>query len=160
MEKTTEGVEGFGFATHLSIDTFESLCMNEMSLLKLFVKRFREEFNPTLFKMKEECVDIASLIGPLFYQKNTNVPLPSVDKKLFLKQFQLTELLELSEREKEVLFYISKGLFAIQIAELLHLSKRTVEHYTENIKNKLNCYSKAELIQKANTFLSLGYSLP
>lgn len=159
-EKAQDCVEGYGFASHLPSNTFESLCINEMPLLKLFVKKFREEFDPLICKMSEELVDIASLIGPTFYENNSNIQTSPIDRKLFLKQFQLSQILELSNREKEVLFLVSKGLFAVQIAEHLQLSKRTIEHYIENIKNKLNCFSKAELIQKANEFLSIGYSLP
>lgn len=160
LEKAKDGIEGYGFASHLPTNIFESLCINEMPLLKLFVKKFREEFNSILGKMSEELVDIASLIGPTFYEKNSGIQTSSIDRNLFLKQFHLSEIIELSHREKEVLFLVSKGLFAIQIADHLQLSKRTIEHYIENMKNKLNCYSKAELIQKANEFLSIGYSLP
>lgn len=160
LEKTKDGVEGYGFATHLPASTFESLCINEMPLLKLFMKKFREEFNPVIGKMSEDLVDIASLIGPTFFENDSTIQTSSIDRKLFLEQFRLAQILDLSTREKEVLFLISKGFFAVQIAEQLQLSKRTVEHYSENIKNKLNCFSKAELIQKAHEFLSLGYSLP
>lgn len=160
LEKGRDGVEGWGFASHLPIPTFESLCINEMPLLKFFVKKFREEFNSLFCKMSEDLVDIASLIGPTFYKNDSTIQTPPIKRKLFLKQFHLSQILELSNREKEVLFLVSKGLFAIQIADHLQLSKRTVEHYIENIKNKLNCFSKAELIQKANEFLSIGYSLP
>ena len=160
LEKTEEGVEGFGFASHLPTKTFESVCMNEIMLIKLFVKKFREEFHPHLCNMSEDLVDIGSLIGHSFYEKTPLQQTPSLDRRLFLKHFNLADILELSKREKEVLYLISKGLLAIQIADQLKLSKRTVEHYIENIKNKLNCTSKSELIQKANEFLSTGYSLP
>lgn len=160
LEEITDGVEGYGFASHLPTNTFKSLCINEMPLLKLFVKKFREEFDPLFCKMSEELVDIAALIGPTFYANDSNIQTSTIDRKSFLKKFHLAQILELSSREKEVLFLVSKGLFAVQIADHLELSKRTVEHYIENIKNKLNCFSKSELIQKANEFLSIGYPLP
>lgn len=160
LEEVKDGIEGYGFASHLPTNLFESLSINEMPLLKFFVKKFREEFEPVLLKMSEDLVDIASLIGPTFYEEGSSVQPSPIDRKLFLKQFHLSRILELSDREKEVLFLVSKGLFAVEIADHLQLSKRTVEHYIENIKNKLDCFSKAELIQKANEFLSIGYSLP
>lgn len=160
LEKIKDGLEGFGFASHLPSAVSESLFINEMPILKLFVKKFRDEFNPLLNKMSEDMVEIAPLIGPSFYEKTSSIRTASIDRTLFLKQFCLSEICELSHREKEVLFLVSRGLYAAQIAEHLVLSKRTVEHYIENIKNKIKCYSKAELIQKSNEYLSLGYTLP
>ncbi len=53
---------------------------------------------------------------------------------------------QLSHRELECLFFTLRSMTAKQIAEQLDLSKRTVEFYLENIKNKMGCTSKAELI--------------
>ncbi|KTC97511.1 transcriptional regulator LuxR [Legionella geestiana] len=62
--------------------------------------------------------------------------------------------LHLSERETECFFYLLRGHSAKSIANMLSLSVRTIEYYFENIKNKFNCYSKSELVEKA---FSLGY---
>lgn len=56
---------------------------------------------------------------------------------------------QLTERECECIFLLLRGKTAKTIATLLSLSKRTVESYIENIKNKMNCQNKAELIAKA-----------
>lgn len=160
LEKTIEGVEGYGFASCLTPQNFELICAQELLLLKFFIKKFREEFESLICKMSDDLVDIASLIGSEFYTNNHHLQNPFINRKDFLNHFQLSSILSLSQREKEVLSGVSKGLTSPQIGEQLRLSKRTVEHYIENIKNKLNCFSKAELIQKANEFLSIGYSLP
>jgi DNA-binding NarL/FixJ family response regulator len=60
---------------------------------------------------------------------------------------QKTELL--TEREKEVLFLISSGLSNQQIADKLHLSKRTVDKHRENILHKTQSKNTAELIMFA-----------
>ncbi|MFN7097148.1 MAG: LuxR C-terminal-related transcriptional regulator [Gammaproteobacteria bacterium] len=52
----------------------------------------------------------------------------------------------LSNRELECLFLQLRGQTAKQIAELLGLSKRTIEYYLENTKAKLGCLNKAELL--------------
>lgn len=52
----------------------------------------------------------------------------------------------LSTRELECLFLQLRGQTAKQIAELLNLSKRTVEYYLDNIKSKLGCQNKAEVL--------------
>ncbi|KTD06365.1 transcriptional regulator LuxR [Legionella gratiana] len=61
---------------------------------------------------------------------------------------------QLSHRELECLFFTLRAMTAKQIAEQLNLSKRTIEFYLENIKNKMRCVSKAELICLA---ISSGY---
>lgn len=60
----------------------------------------------------------------------------------------------LSDRELECLFFILRGKSAKQIGEYIRLSKRTVESYIENVKNKFGCHNKSELILKA---FSMGY---
>lgn len=61
---------------------------------------------------------------------------------------------ELSEREKECVFFLLRGLSMKQIAYHLGLSPRTVEFYIEKIKIKLNCNSKSKIIEYG---LSKGY---
>ena len=58
-----------------------------------------------------------------------------------------TELL--TEREKEVLLHISSGHSNQQIADKLHLSKRTVDKHRENILHKTQSKNTAELIMFA-----------
>ena len=56
--------------------------------------------------------------------------------------------IELSPREMECLFYTLGGRTAKEIAHTLDLSARTIEHYLDNLKTKLNCNSKSELRRK------------
>lgn len=53
-----------------------------------------------------------------------------------------------SKRELDVLQYLVQGMTAKRISEKLVISKRTVEHHIENIKQKSGCSSKYELIYK------------
>ncbi|MBN9228265.1 MULTISPECIES: helix-turn-helix transcriptional regulator [Legionella] len=55
---------------------------------------------------------------------------------------------QLTKRQKECLFYLSKGLSIKQIARVLQLSPRTVEHYLEAVREKLDCHSLAQLKEK------------
>jgi len=56
---------------------------------------------------------------------------------------------ELSSRECECVFLLIRGKSAKEIGALLSLSKRTIESYIENIKNKMDCKNKAEILVKA-----------
>jgi DNA-binding CsgD family transcriptional regulator len=55
----------------------------------------------------------------------------------------------LSRREAQCLFYLIRGKTTKGIANKLNLSRRTVEHYIEAIKNKFNCCNKSDLIEKS-----------
>jgi DNA-binding NarL/FixJ family response regulator len=56
---------------------------------------------------------------------------------------------ELSERELEVLYRICQGLSNQEIAELLHISKRTVDKHRENLLMKTNSKNTAGLVMFA-----------
>jgi len=58
-------------------------------------------------------------------------------------------LQRLTDRERQVLHLIGQWQSTRQIALSLHLSIKTVEHYREKIKEKLNLASAAELVQYA-----------
>jgi DNA-binding NarL/FixJ family response regulator len=59
----------------------------------------------------------------------------------------------LSDREIEVLYYIIKGWSAKAIGEYLKISKRTVEHYSENIKSKFKTTSKSVVVEKVINYV-------
>ncbi|MDX1901288.1 MAG: helix-turn-helix transcriptional regulator [Gammaproteobacteria bacterium] len=52
----------------------------------------------------------------------------------------------LTARQLDCLLYLIKGHTIKQIANILMLSPKTVEHYLEACKEKLNCLTKSELI--------------
>ncbi|MFN3235260.1 MAG: response regulator transcription factor [Gammaproteobacteria bacterium] len=54
-----------------------------------------------------------------------------------------------SKKETEILFYLLRGKTAREIAQKLNRSVRTVEQHAQNIKSKLGCRTKSELIEKA-----------
>jgi DNA-binding NarL/FixJ family response regulator len=62
----------------------------------------------------------------------------------------------LSQREKEVLDYITKGFTVLEIAGLMQLSHFTVRTFVRRIYSKLKVTSKAEAIYEARTQGLLG----
>ncbi len=53
-----------------------------------------------------------------------------------------------TQREAECMMNLIKGRTISTTASALELSSRTVEFYVNNIKRKLNCRTKSDLIQK------------
>lgn len=57
--------------------------------------------------------------------------------------------IKLSTRQAQCLFYVLRGKTSKVIARILQLSNRTVESYIDDIKVKIRCQNKAELIEKS-----------
>ena len=85
------------------------------------------------------CNEIA--LSDIHYRKNRNTKQRSYQVGIEFKNTTLTP------RELECLYFLVRGKTITAISVLLNLSKRTVEHYIDNIKVKLNCGSKAALIE-------------
>ncbi len=67
---------------------------------------------------------------------------------------QQEDLIALSEREREVLQCIARGLSSKQSAQEIGIAPRTVERHVENLRNKLNARNKPHLVARA---LSAGH---
>lgn len=78
---------------------------------------------------------------------------PSMTRLLFTQELEPettnAECETLTSREIEVLRLIATGYTNRQIAELLHLSVRTVEYHRSNLTSKLNLHSRVELARYA-----------
>ncbi len=55
----------------------------------------------------------------------------------------------LSKREKDCVFYLLRGKTAKEISKYMNISFRTVETHIQNIKNKLGCESRSDIIEYA-----------
>ncbi len=51
-------------------------------------------------------------------------------------------------RESQTIYFLLRGNTIAEVAEVLDLSRRTIEFYLKNMKSKLNCHSKSELISR------------
>jgi len=54
----------------------------------------------------------------------------------------------ISKKETACIYYMMLGMTAKQISRKLHQSFRTIEGYIVNIKMKLNCNDRVEIITK------------
>ncbi len=59
------------------------------------------------------------------------------------------EFAMLTKREREILQYIAEGYTSPQIAEVLFISRKTVENHRANIMEKLNIHDTAGLVRYA-----------
>ena len=157
MNKTDEGIEAFGFGINSKALTHHLSLYQELPMLRLFIKKFKEAFHPFFPILKDHQIDLARLVGKDFYKQPAAAGMPkSRSRSECLKKLGLDISTPLTAREQAVIKYLLNGNSASQIAKELSISTRTVEHHMERIKNKLNCFSKGELMQKALFLESLG----
>lgn len=95
-------------------------------------------------------LELASLLAKIKIEGVSN-DLIGQDSYMFGNKFKD---INLTDRESEVLFFLLRGKTAKLIAKTLNLSPRTVEKYSDNLKNKFVVSNLHELIDKA---ISLGY---
>ncbi|MBA2652262.1 MAG: helix-turn-helix transcriptional regulator [Tatlockia sp.] len=99
-------------------------------------------------------VELKSSLLSKLLDKSVNIKLPQY--YTIAKQYGEYNL---SKRETQSLFYLIRGYSAREIAQRLGLSAKTIEYHIEQLKNKLNCSKRSELIEKS---IDLGfiYNIP
>ena len=129
--------ESFGFATTCHNESIINAYLNNLNSLKNFTEFFKESARSMLKKV-ENC----KVILPL---NKSIITLPE-DVSYQADSFEIP--LKLTKRQQQCAFLVMKGMTAKVIARELALSFRTVETYLQDLKAKLNCKNKTELILK------------
>jgi DNA-binding CsgD family transcriptional regulator len=111
--------------------------------------------------MEHEPLSLIDQKGKDFFYKQPICPdIPSATLVAYYKdlgvKFDFKKAEKLSSRERQCLKLLIDEKSAKEIAVLLGLSRRTIEFYFENIKDKLSCWSKQELLAIARIFEDTG----
>lgn len=152
----------FGYAFDTSIiEASSNIIINNINLLLKFNDYFIKEIQTILNRAQDDLVSLPAELGAAYEQipQGLGSTLGISEKCKFLEKIGLIkeeDANKLTLRERECLKYILEGLSARLIADALHLSTRTVEKHLESIKNKLNCFSKADLYYHAHLFQIAG----
>ncbi|MCE5318631.1 MAG: helix-turn-helix transcriptional regulator [Parachlamydia sp.] len=114
-----------------------------LDLLTKFSRYFKREAKSLIDRMHGEQFNMRTERGTSLFETPPSVPLVHNDPTIlpFLKKVS-----GLSPQELRCLELFKQGKSAQATGALLGLSRRTVEHYFENIKNKLGCSSKFDLL--------------
>lgn len=161
IQKNDTYVEFFRFYGNNATSSLQSLYLNRPQLLKSFATHFKKELKKILIQIENEFISLSALKGNDFF---CNLPIyPDVSstsllayyKDLGMKcEFEKAE--KLSSRERQCLKLLIEEKSAKETAAILGLSSRTIEYYFENIKDKLSCWGKKELLVIARTFEDAG----
>ncbi len=132
FEPNGNSLETFAFATQKENEGIINTYLTKLDFLKTFTNYFREKAAALIKSAEKSKIILPFHSGKLnFIEKGVDV-----DFKL------------LSNRQIECCSLLLSGKTSKEIAKLLGLSTRTVEYYLSNIKTKLQCSNKAELIAK------------
>jgi DNA-binding CsgD family transcriptional regulator len=149
VNRTDNAVEEFGFH---SSQTDEKQCLflcNHLIELRFFSRLFLKQNTSFFSFLEESSLDLPRILGTDFYRNRIQEVDPScLAKQKFLLALGIKVEPDLSLGELDTLKLLVIGNTALQISRQLYRSKRTIEHRIENIKKKLVCFSKQELIQK------------
>jgi DNA-binding CsgD family transcriptional regulator len=143
LEKNHNSMEGFFFATKGSTEDLAHYYLNHFEELKSFNRYFLREANHLLTKMDQEGYNLQTSLEDKFLEQNPSLPLSHSNPKMAKLQRLLSPL---SHQERLCLDLFKQGHSAQATATIMGLSRRTVEHYFDTIKLKLNCNSKWDLL--------------
>lgn len=132
-----------------NISGFYSIEFNGMIRPLFFNKYFIKNHHGENVAIVAQTIDLTSsnLSNGILDLINNNQKIYA-DENLYLTNRSYTDI-DLSIRQSQCLFYLLKGYTNKEIARLLSLSPRTIEHYVDTIKDKMKCRNKGELIAKA-----------
>ncbi|TDO95273.1 LuxR family two component transcriptional regulator [Halanaerobium saccharolyticum] len=78
--------------------------------------------------------------------------LEQLQKNMMMQEERDLLFRKLSERQLEVVKYLSKGLTYNEIGDKLYLSERTIKYHIEQIKEKLNIKTQSQIISLADKY--------
>jgi len=133
--------EAFGFSAPESHSKALDFYFNNIDLLHLFAEHFKDKAS-RLFGKSEK--------NPIIIPRDMHGILQD-DEKIAVNLFKNNSE-QLTHRQVECLVNLIKGQTIKEIAKTIGLAPKTVEHYLNNIKAKLDVQSRSALISKALTF--------
>jgi DNA-binding CsgD family transcriptional regulator len=140
--------EVFCFATSLTDNRALQLYLNELDLIKNFIKYFKSNMSTILHEVCDTSANVKEFKNYGFMPSNQSIKttLDEEEREILLKKFSPQEyavkqqIKNLTPREKESLYWILRGKTADETAKILNISKRTVEIYRNSCKAKLGGY--------------------
>lgn len=138
------------FATNISgRKSFNQYYFENIRSLLRFTKYFANEFGAFTHKIKyfKSTIDMEAKAKAVRKFKNI---LRGYENENYdsIRNPDVPELFSLSKRQREIIHWYIKGKNAAETAELLNISRRTVENHFYRLGKKFFCASKTQLLVK------------
>lgn len=151
-----DGCEFYFFSGSPTNAQLQMRMLNHLELLEHFILFFKEQFHSQL-KPLQTLTHYPAYPQPANEQQALHWS--PAQQQAFLTQTPInrldTEYARFSTRQTQVIKCLLQHQTAADIAMTLKLSRRTVEAYIEEIKNKLNCNTKSELLAVLEAYKGL-----
>lgn len=145
MRSTGEYVEGFDFGTNNKNSAINEWYLSNIDVLEKFMQYFKARVSNILNDSDKYCFHSPDLIEPSGNKVYRNIEQGLIRDQDVLKTKVEVQYEKLTAREKECLYWLFCGKTAPEIALILNISKRTVEKFISNLKEKFNCYTLFQL---------------
>jgi DNA-binding CsgD family transcriptional regulator len=113
---------------------------------RVIIERKALEFRETAIYNKIKTVYL-TMKTPLYNHDGKMVGVLGLSRVLQQEQWEGDD--QLTDRQEECLTYLVCGYSAKQISQLMNLAPKTIQNHLDNIKAKLGCGRRSELIVKA-----------
>lgn len=155
VRQEDEYCDYFHFASTPDNDAINNFYLNNIDLLEKFVLYFEQKTKELRLMVDKMPISMKQVEEGDFSEQAADFVDPA-EREAFIIDINQDSLIALNDpstmsltsRQKQCVYWLLKGKTAWETARILNLSQRTVEHYLQNIKAKLNCRTKFELISK------------
>ncbi len=144
--------EVYSFYSKIDRPEMSQFYLRQLDFLKKFKGYFVERAAPIIVEAERNKYQM-----PDSYREfdNTSEEQSHITTLMSKIDAQKNRKAALSARELECLLHLAQGASALEVADALQLSKRTVENYIANMKSKWHCSKTSELIHAADKISQL-----
>lgn len=144
IEKKETECEFIFLSTDVKNKKIINTYITKLQYIKQFCHYFKTQHENLFHRSIDYSVDLKK-INPSYFKTDNIIQISSeAEEKINLNHSFLFDLL--SHREKECVRHFLQGKTAKETASILNLSYRTIEEYFTNIKKKLGCKNKRDLL--------------
>lgn len=159
IEKETNGTHYFHFASDCESRIINQVYLTHLDLLKTFILYYKEQIKSCRKLSNAYNIKFSLEENKSSYQVPAEILLPTEDARVeFLREIEKSKgqsSAVFTQRQFDCLAYLAKGMTMKMIAKKLQLSPKTVEHYLYAIRDKMNCDSRVDMIEKALSMKSI-----
>ncbi len=156
IDKQPDGCDFYSFGTTVDNASIITFYLNNIDLLRRFIIYFKDRASSLIKKARTEKIILPKLFDEHQFPDEQEKYMLSDIKGQFInaikiKNFNLSNDLEgevLKKAQLNCLVGITQGKTAKEIAQCFNLSYRTVEGHINKLKERFNCNSKSELLEK------------
>lgn len=156
IQRNSNGsIDYYHFANNSSRKQINQAYLANLDLLNLFILYYKEQIRQSKALMKAYDFTIDVKHAPTVEFEDSSL---TYDRSQFMQQIDNNMRLEiggvmLSKRQSQLLQFFMAGKTIKEIAKILNLSPRTVGHYFETVKHKLDVTTRSELFTKAKKII-------